>query len=108
MWLTGATEAAIAYCLVNTPFGIIEQEKKSLLYRMDVISEESPEYVLEASKLELNMMFDDIDTSERILIFPVKRNEEDIQLIQEKVEKARVYLSMIETTHKYFNAEKIF
>jgi len=75
MWLTGATEAAIAYCLVNTPFGIIEQEKKSLLYKMDVISEESPEYVLEASKLELNMMFDDIDTSEKVLIFPVKRSE---------------------------------
>ncbi len=107
MWLTGAVESSIAYCLVNTPFGIIEQEKKSLLYRMDVISEESPEYVLEASKLELNMMFDDIDIKERILIFPVQRNEEDIQLIQDKVEKARAYLSMIENTHKNFNNERI-
>jgi hypothetical protein len=107
MWLTGATEASIAYCLVNTPFGIIEQEKKSLLYRMDVISEESPEYVLEASKLELNMMFDDIDIKERILIFPIQRNEEDIQLIQDKVEKARAYLGMIENTHKNFNNERI-
>jgi hypothetical protein len=107
MWLTGAVESSIAYCLVNTPFGIIEQEKKSLLYRMDVISEESPEYVLEASKLELNMMFDDIDIKERILIFPVQRNEEDIQLIQNKVEKARAYLSMIENTHKNFNNERI-
>jgi hypothetical protein len=107
MWLTGAVESSIAYCLVNTPFGIIEQEKKSLLYRMDVISEENPEYVLEASKLELNMMFDDIDIKERILIFPVQRNEEDIQLIQNKVEKARAYLSMIENTHKNFNNERI-
>ena len=107
MWLTGAVESSIAYCLVNTPFGIIEQEKKSLLYRMDVISEESPEYVLEASKLKLNMMFDDIDIKERILIFPVQRNEEDIQLIQDKVEKARAYLSMIENTHKNFNNERI-
>lgn len=107
MWLTGATEAAIAYCLVNTPLGIIEQEKKSLLYRMDVISEESPEYVLEASKLELNMMFDDVDTKERILIFPVQRNDDDIQLIQEKVEKARLYLNAIEITHLNFNNERI-
>ena len=28
MWLTGATKGYIAYCLSNTPFGIIEQEKK--------------------------------------------------------------------------------
>jgi len=107
MWLTGAQEAAIAYCLVNTPLGIIEQEKKSLLYKMDVISEESPEYILESSKLELNMMFDDIETKEKILIFPVKRSEEDIELMMNKVEKARLYLNAIEVTHLNFNNERI-
>jgi hypothetical protein len=106
MWLTGATESCIAYCLINTPFGIIEQEKKSLLYKMNVISEESPEYVLEASKLELNMMFDDIDQKERLLLFPVQRNDEDIELIKEKVLKARVFLESIEETHLNFNNGK--
>ena len=106
MWLTGATESCIAYCLINTPFGIIEQEKKSLLYKMNVISEESPEYVLEASKLELNMMFDDVDQKERLLLFPVQRNDEDIELIKEKVLKARVFLESIEETHLNFNNGK--
>lgn len=106
MWLTGATESCIAYCLVNTPLGIIEQEKKSLLYKMNVISEESPEYVLEASKLELNMMFDDIDQKERLLLFPVQRNDEDIELIKEKVLKARLFLESIEETHLNFNNGK--
>ena len=106
MWLTGATESCIAYCLINTPFGIIEQEKKSLLYKMNVISEESPEYVLEAAKLELNMMFDDIDQKERLLLFPVQRNDEDIELIKEKVLKARVFLESIEETHLNFNNGK--
>lgn len=106
MWLTGATESCIAYCLINTPFGIIEQEKKSLLYKMNVISEESPEYVLEAAKLELNMMFDDIDQKERLLLFPVHRNDEDIELIKEKVAKARVFLESIEETHLNFNNGK--
>lgn len=106
MWLTGATESCIAYCLINTPFGIIEQEKKSLLYKMNVISEESPEYVLEASKLELNMMFDDIDQKERLLLFPVQRNDEDIELIKEKVLKARLFLESIEETHLNFNNGK--
>lgn len=106
MWLTGATESCIAYCLINTPFGIIEQEKKSLLYKMNVISEESPEYVLEAAKLELNMMFDDIDQKEKLLLFPVHRNDEDIELIKEKVSKARVFLESIEETHLNFNNGK--
>lgn len=106
MWLTGATESCIAYCLINTPFGIIEQEKKSLLYKMNVISEESPEYALEAAKLELNMMFDDIDQKERLLLFPVHRNDEDIELIKEKVSKARVFLESIEETHLNFNNGK--
>lgn len=106
MWLTGATESCIAYCLINTPFGIIEQEKKSLLYKMNVISEESPEYVLEAAKLELNMMFDDIDQKERLLLFPVHRNDDDIELIKEKVAKARVFLESIEETHLNFNNGK--
>lgn len=106
MWLTGATESCIAYCLINTPLGIIEQEKKSLLYKMNVISEESPEYVLEAAKLELNMMFDDIDQKERLLLFPVHRNDDDIELIKEKVSKARVFLESIEETHLNFNNGK--
>lgn len=106
MWLTGATESCIAYCLINTPFGIIEQEKKSLLYKMNVISEESPEYVLEASKLELNMMFDDIDQKERLLLFPIQRSDEDIELIKDKVLKARLFLESIEETHLNFNNGK--
>ncbi len=107
MWLTGATESCIAYCLINTPFGIIEQEKNSLLYRMaDVVTNESPKYLLEAAKLELNMMFDDIDQKERLLLFPVHRNDEDIELIKEKVLKAREFLENIEETHLNFNNGK--
>lgn len=103
MWLTGATKGHIAYCLSNTPFGIVEQEKRYLLNRMDVISEESPEYVKEANKLEFNMTFDDIDVAERVLIFTVDRNEDDIVRIQNRVEKAREYLHEIELTHLNFN-----
>jgi len=103
MWLTGASHGHIAYCLVNTPFGIIEQEKRYLLNKMDVVSEESPEYVKESMKLEFNMTFDDIDISERILIFNVDRNEDDILRIQHKVEKAREFLSELEKTHINFN-----
>lgn len=103
MWLTNTKSAMITYCLVNTPLSIIEQEKYYLLKKMDVISEESPEYVKEAMKVEFNMTFDDIDINERVLVFNVERNEDDILKIQHKVEKAREFLSELENKHLNFN-----
>lgn len=103
MWLTDKPKAKIAYCLSNMPFGMVEQEKKSLFYKMDVISEESPEFIKESLKLEFNMTFDDMPLSERVLIFNVDRNEDDILRIQNKVEKAREYLEEIEINHMNFN-----
>jgi hypothetical protein len=103
MWLTGAKSAVIAYCLVNTPESIIEQEKYYLLKKMDVATEESPEYIKEAMKIEFNMSFDDISIDERVLMFNVSRNEDDILRIQTKVEKAREFLKELEQTHLNFN-----
>ncbi len=107
LWLTNAEQAYIAYCLVNTPDSIIEQEKYYLLKKMDVISEESPEFVKESAKITFNMTFDDIDVAERILLFKVERDEHEIMKIQNKVERAREYLVELESTHKNFNIGKI-
>lgn len=107
MWLTNAEQAYIAYCLVNTPDSIIEQEKYYLLKKMDVISEESPEFVKESAKITFNMTFDDIDVAERILLFKVERDEHEIAKIQNKVERAREYLMELESNHKNFNIGKL-
>lgn len=103
MWLTGTKSATIAYCLVNTPESIIQQEKYYLLKKMDVISEESPEFIKEAMKIEFNMTFDDISINERILTFNVNRSEDDILRIEHKVVKARAFLQELEQTHLNFN-----
>jgi len=49
------------------------------------------------------MTFDDIPMEERILMYNVSRNEDDILRIEQKVIKAREYLVDIENTHKNFN-----
>jgi hypothetical protein len=103
MWLTGATKGIIAYCLSNTPESIIQQEKYYLLKNMNVISEESPEFIKESLKLEFNMKFDDIDIKERVLLFNIDRDEDFILKIQHKVEMAREFLSEIELKHLNFN-----
>lgn len=105
MWLTSTIKATIAYCLVNTPESIIQQEKYYLLKKMDVISEESPEFIKEAMKVEFNMTFDDISINERILTFNVNRSEDDILRIENKVIKARTFLQELEQTHLNFNNE---
>ncbi len=60
-------------------------------------------FLKEAMKLEFNMTFDDIDINERILLFKVDRNEDDILRIQHKVERAREFLQELERTHLNFN-----
>lgn len=102
-WLTGATTGGIAYCLVNTPESIINDEKYRLLKQMDVISEEDPGFARAAAKLEHNNIFDDIPIEERCLKFLVPRDEEVIARIPEKVQKCRTFLQEFQEKHLSFN-----
>lgn len=99
LWLWGLKEAEIAYCLVNTPDNIIEGEKYRLLRSMDVISEESPEFVKQAEKLERNMKFDQFPIEQRVIRHKVTIDEEIIAKIPEKVEKARNFLRELSNIH---------
>jgi hypothetical protein len=103
MALSGAKQAYIAYCLVNTPDHIIAGEKYRLFKAMNCISEESPEYIKEAMKVEKCMIFDDIPKEERVLIFSVQRDDDVISTIYQKAVKARIYLAYLEQMHLNFN-----
>ena len=99
MWLWGKENARICYCLVNTPDNIIQGEKYRLLRSMDVVSEESPEFLKAAQRLENNMRFDKIPMEQRVISQKVYRDEEIIKKIPEKVERAREFISNIYKTH---------
>jgi len=103
MWLTNCQKSAVAYCLTDCPQNLIEDEKKKLMYKMNVISEESPEYVEAAAALEINMIYPDMPISEKILIFPVERDEEVIEKMKQKVLRAREFLQYFEEKHLNFN-----
>lgn len=103
MALSGAKRACIAYCLVNTPEHIIQGEKYKLFKAMNMISEESPEYLKEAAKIERSLIFDDIPKEERVLLFHVERDDEVIEKIYQKVQKAREFLKEFEQSHLEFN-----
>jgi hypothetical protein len=103
MALTGAKIGTIAYCLVNTPDSIIQGEKYNLLRRLDVATEESPEYIREVKKLIQNRKFDDIHPQERILTFSIERNDDFIEKIYNTISKCREFLGLFEQQHLSFS-----
>jgi hypothetical protein len=103
MDLLGLDKACVAYCLIDTPEHIRNSAKYSLLRKMDVVSEESPEFIKEWNEKERNMIFSNAPLEERILLFPVYRNEELIEKAKAKVLKARTFLQELEYKHLNFN-----
>jgi hypothetical protein len=103
MDLLGLEKACVAYCLLDTPEHIRNSVKYSLLRKMNVISEESPEFIKEWNEKERNMIFSNAPLEERVLLFPVYRNEELIEKAKAKVLKARTFLQELEYKHLNFN-----
>jgi hypothetical protein len=99
MWLWGKKKGRIRRCLINTPESIINDEKRKLLYRMDVISEESPEFKIAAAEIEYNNIFDDIDPSERHISHEIDFDEDFPEKVKQKVEKAREFLQYFHQKH---------
>lgn len=97
--LTGAKKGGIVYTLVSAPMNIIEDEKRKLLYKMDVATEENDEFKKAAAELERNMIFEDIDYRERCVKIPVKRNDELIEKMKNKVPRMREWLHDFHKTH---------
>lgn len=99
MYLSNSPIAYIAYCLVDCPQWMIDGEKYKLLRSMNVISDESPEFLEAAANIDRAMTFEDVAKEDRVLIFTVHRDEEVIEKIGQKVSKAREYLAELENLH---------
>jgi hypothetical protein len=97
--LTGAKSGHLVYCLVSAPAGMVLEAQRKLMYSMDIISEESPEYIKASLEVEKMMVFDDIDPRERVIKIPVHRNEELIQKMKDKVPTLRNWLHNFEQKH---------
>lgn len=103
MWLSGAEQGYVAFCLVDMPEDMINDEKQRLLYKTMAISDESPEFKAEWSKKLPQLTYSDIPESERILIFPVEKDPTFPEKCTQKVEKARIFLQDFENRHLNFN-----
>ena len=96
MALTGAASANLAYCLINTPEMLVNDEKRKLMYKMGCATSESDDFIRACEELEKAMIYDDIPLHERLIEFQIERDEAAIQSIYKKVQKGREYLNLLE------------
>lgn len=97
--LTGAQGGSICYVLASAPIGILEAEKRKLLYSMDVATELNPDYLKAAQILEKNMMYEDIPIKQRVIKKYVPRDEELIEKMKAKVPILRQWLEDFHRKH---------
>jgi hypothetical protein len=93
--LTGAKTSTLAYCLIDTPLVMIEDEKRKLMWKMGVATSEESEYKEAAEELERLMTYGDIPLNEKVIEFQIERNQEDIDLMYTKSEKGAAVVKRI-------------
>lgn len=103
MWLWDKGKALVRRCLISAPERILNNERRSLLFRMDVATDENPEYKLASAELEYNLTYEDIPIEQKCITHVVERDEEIISKIPSKVEKAREFLKHLNEIHLSLN-----
>jgi len=97
--LTGAKSGGIANTLIDCPENILLDEKRRLMYSMNVATDLNPEYMEAAEELERLLTFPDIDYRERVIKQPVIRDDEKIEKMKIKVPIFRNWLAEFEQKH---------
>jgi hypothetical protein len=94
MMLTGAKTSTLAYCLVNTPSNILEDEKRKLWYGMGGNNGNVDQelYSEACEKLAILHTYDDIPMKDRVHEIEIPRNDVDIEKIRVRVEECRKYM----------------
>lgn len=90
MALLGLKKARLIYCLVQTPDEIITEQKKRFYFKFGC-DEENKDYQKISEQIERNHDISMIPKEKRIKVFEIEHNEDKIQILYNKIEKAREY-----------------
>jgi len=93
MALTGAKTSKLAYCLVNTPEVLINDEKRKLLWKMGAISDLDNEYIEASIEIDKISVYDDIPINQRVIITDIARDDYAIEKLYEMVKICRNFLN---------------
>jgi hypothetical protein len=101
--LTGGDCGEVNFILTDCSEEMINDEKRKLMYQMKAVTDIDPEYLEAAAGLEINLIYPDIPLEQKILCFPIERDNEVIEQINKKVVKCREFLQEFEERHLKFN-----
>jgi hypothetical protein len=93
MALTGAKSSKLVYCLINTPDPLINDEKRKLMWNMNVISDTDKTFVRACEELDMLMTYDDLPIEERYFEIDVPRDDQDILRLYNRVNECRDYMN---------------
>lgn len=100
MALTGADTATLAYCLIDTPEPMINDEKRRLFHKMNVLTEENADYKKACELLDKSMTFGDIPMADRVIKFQLTRDDELINNVYKRVPFWREFLNTLVKTYQ--------
>lgn len=89
MDLTGKNVARLAYCLINTPEHLIQDEIRRFCWNNNILDCPAE---LEA-EIRSNFVYDKIPVEQRVKIFEIRRDDSIISEIHQKVELCRNYIN---------------
>lgn len=102
--ITGAPELFIANCLVDNPETIIEDMKWKLARKLDAVTIESPDFLVEWAKWEKSMRFSHIPPHQRvhkIKVDPFTLSEQ--QKVYDRVKVCRDFLWKFDESYQKMN-----
>ncbi len=93
MALTGAKNAKLAYCLVDTPDTILNDEKRKLHWKMGLIDDQNADFEQACNEIDKLGKYDDIPVNERVHIIEIERDEQAINAIYQRVAECRKWMN---------------
>lgn len=99
MALTGAKTFNLAYCLVDTPEALIQDEERRLMWKMNAGTIANSEYMEACEELRRLMTYPDIALEEKLIEYTFERNDEDIEKLYSRIKKARIFLAEFDAEH---------
>lgn len=94
MWLTGATQATLSYCLVDTPEEIIQREIKRALYQSGV-SENSESFLEYQKEMIAYFKYSDIPQNKRVHTKNYTFDKSAIESLKSRILECRDFLNSI-------------
>lgn len=88
----------LAYCLVDTPFPLIDQEKRKLKFDMGIIDPQEelhPEFFAACEQIDKNSLFDDIPIEKRYIEFTINQDQKKVADIYTRIKECREFLNSL-------------